>query len=131
MTAISDLNKLNASKSREQRIRIKYPFKIINIMTKQDLLDELNAAKSSHVKWHAYAQSLAMGVESGVEKLPQLYTDCDFGQWYYGAGHFLNFMMSTKILYAETQEEMQILRKRKQLHLYLLSSSINSPSLPI
>ena len=31
MTAISDLNKLNASKSREQRIRIKYPFKIINI----------------------------------------------------------------------------------------------------
>ncbi len=61
-------------------------------MTKQDFINELNAAKSAHVKWHAYAQALAMGVESGVEKLPQLYTDCDFGNWYYGAGHFLNFM---------------------------------------
>ena len=61
-------------------------------MVKQDYLDELSQAKSSHVKWHAYAQALAMGVESGAEKLPSLYTDCVFGKWYYGSGSNLNFM---------------------------------------
>ncbi len=61
-------------------------------MVKKDFLDELLAAKSSHVKWHAYAQALAMGVESGAEKLPSLYTDCAFGKWYYGQGSFLSFM---------------------------------------
>jgi len=63
-------------------------------MTKQDFIKELGDAKAAHVKWHAYAQALAMGVESGAEKLPQLYTDCSFGKWYYSTGHFLSFMNS-------------------------------------
>ncbi|MCF6366620.1 MAG: CZB domain-containing protein [Bacteroidales bacterium] len=61
-------------------------------MTKKDFLDALTDARTAHVKWHAYAQALAMGIESGAEKLPQLYTDCTFGKWYYSTGHFLSFM---------------------------------------
>lgn len=65
-------------------------------MTKQDFIKELEEARASHIKWHAYAQALAMGIESSAEKLPQLYTDCSFGKWYYGVGHYLNFMPEFK-----------------------------------
>ena len=58
-------------------------------MTKKEILNELTEARAAHVKWHAYAQALAMGVDSGNEKLPQLYTDCTFGKWYYGHGNAL------------------------------------------
>ena len=59
-------------------------------MTQNDFLNELRDAKSAHVKWHAHAQALSMGLEAGNEKVPQLYTNCTFGKWYYGAGQFIS-----------------------------------------
>ena len=40
-------------------------------MTKKEITEELLNARAAHVKWHAYAQALALGVDSGNEKLPQ------------------------------------------------------------
>ena len=65
-------------------------------MTKKEITEELQNARAAHVKWHAYAQALALGVDSGNEKLPQLYTDCIFGKWYYGKGNILNSLPSYK-----------------------------------
>jgi len=65
-------------------------------MTKKEFLGELENAKTSHIKWHAYAQNLVEGIETGTEQLPQLYTDCTFGKWYYREGHYLSFIEEFK-----------------------------------
>ena len=60
-------------------------------MRKEDILNELKEAKISHVRWHAYAEALALGVESYNDKTPISSEDCDFGKWYYSVGQLLNF----------------------------------------
>jgi hypothetical protein len=51
-----------------------------------ELLDLIRRAKSSHVRWRAYAQGLVAGVEVKPENLPVKHTDCRFGKWYFSEG---------------------------------------------
>ena len=53
---------------------------------KEELLGIIRRAKSSHIRWRAYAQGLVSGVSVGEDRLPVKHTDCKFGQWYYGEG---------------------------------------------
>lgn len=53
---------------------------------KEELLAVIRKAKSSHIRWRAYAQGLVSGVQVGEDRLPVKHTDCKFGQWYYGEG---------------------------------------------
>ena len=53
---------------------------------KDELLAVIRKAKSSHIRWRAYAQGLVSGVQVGEDRLPVKHTDCKFGQWYYGEG---------------------------------------------
>jgi Chemoreceptor zinc-binding domain len=55
-------------------------------MTKNEALSAIRRAKSSHIKWRAFAQALIAGVAVTDEKLPREHTECDFGKWYYGDG---------------------------------------------
>lgn len=53
---------------------------------KEELLALIRRAKSSHIRWRAYAQGLVSGVPISDDRLPIKHTDCKFGQWYYGEG---------------------------------------------
>lgn len=55
-------------------------------LNKGDLLALLRRAKSSHIRWRAYAQGLVGGVAVDEDRLPIKHTDCKFGQWYFGEG---------------------------------------------
>lgn len=61
----------------------------INKDQKTDLLSRIRRAKSSHIRWRAYAQGLVAGVEVKEDRLPVRHTDCQFGKWYYGEGQAL------------------------------------------
>ncbi len=56
---------------------------------KEDVLAIIRRAKSSHIRWRAYAQGLVSGVQVGEDRLPIKHTDCKFGLWYYGEGRKL------------------------------------------
>jgi hypothetical protein len=57
-----------------------------DVEDKTELLDIIRRAKSSHVRWRAYAQGLVAGVDVKDENLPVKHTDCRFGKWYFGHG---------------------------------------------
>lgn len=57
-----------------------------NIDEKTEMLAIIRRAKSSHIRWRAYAQGLVAGVKVQEDRLPVRHTDCRFGQWYYGDG---------------------------------------------
>lgn len=51
---------------------------------KSELLALIRRAKSSHIRWRAYAQGLVAGVDVKEDRLPIHHTECAFGKWYYG-----------------------------------------------
>ncbi len=53
---------------------------------RSNVLSRIRRAKSSHIRWRAFAQGLVAGVEVSEEKLPIRHTDCQFGQWYHSEG---------------------------------------------
>lgn len=58
----------------------------MSTLQKDELLDVIRKAKSSHIRWRSYAQALVDGVELGEDRAPVSHMDCRFGQWYYGDG---------------------------------------------
>ena len=58
-------------------------------MTQNDFLNNLREAKAAHIRWHALAKQLAMGL-SNDDNLPKMYTDCTFGKWFYRSGQFIS-----------------------------------------
>lgn len=58
----------------------------INPDQKTEALSRIRQAKSSHIRWRAYAQGLVAGVKVKDERLPIRHTDCQFGKWYFGEG---------------------------------------------
>ena len=73
-------------------------------MQKAQLLAQLRAAKSAHIKWRSYAQALVAGVPLDESQVPVIHTDCSFGKWYYGAGQHLSMMPTFRAI--ETPHEM-------------------------
>ncbi|KAF0166582.1 MAG: hypothetical protein FD157_530 [Rhodocyclaceae bacterium] len=55
-------------------------------MNKADLLRVTRKAKSSHIRWRAYAQALVAGLDVPVDNAPVSHLSCGFGKWYYGEG---------------------------------------------
>lgn len=55
-------------------------------LDKDDFIEVIRKAKSSHIRWRSYAQALVDGVELGGDRAPVSHTDCRFGRWYYGEG---------------------------------------------
>jgi methyl-accepting chemotaxis protein len=56
------------------------------LINKQLVLRLILEAKSSHVKWLAYALALIEGVDCSHECAPVSPKECEFGKWYYGEG---------------------------------------------
>ena len=61
----------------------------ISTAQQQSILQQLQRARSAHLRWRAYAQALVSGYDIEEGQLPLEHTDCQFGHWYYGAGQQL------------------------------------------
>ena len=101
-----------------------------------DIINHLEQARMSHLRWIANAEALIEGVPLDKESVPLLDTDCAFGQWYYGEGrilrHFQHYNMLQHyhhqvhriymdiftILYGETDKKsiLQWLGIQRELH---------------
>jgi hypothetical protein len=55
-------------------------------MQKTEILQHLKDAKEAHLKWVHRAKLLVSGIDVKENSIPVEYTDCHFGQWYYGDG---------------------------------------------
>ncbi|MFO7594529.1 MAG: CZB domain-containing protein [Pseudomonadota bacterium] len=76
-----------------------------NKLKKKEVLAQLRAAKSAHIKWRSYAQALVSGLPLDESKVPVIHTDCAFGRWYYGPGQALASLDS----YRSIEEPHEIL----------------------
>lgn len=61
----------------------------LNTDEKAQLLAMIRRAKSSHIKWRAYAQGIVAGVNVKEDQVPVRHTDCQFGKWFFGEGQRL------------------------------------------
>jgi hypothetical protein len=52
----------------------------------EDVLALIRQAKSSHIRWRAYAQGLVCLFAVDDEVMPVEHTECRFGQWYFSGG---------------------------------------------
>lgn len=59
-------------------------------MDRKAIITQLRKAKTAHIRWRSYAQALVSGVPIDENKVPVIYTECDFGRWYYGEGQALD-----------------------------------------
>ena len=53
-------------------------------MDKNEILDHLINAKKAHLKWLQRAKALISNIPVEQDAIPVDYTECMFGQWYYG-----------------------------------------------
>lgn len=69
-------------------------------MTKREIIMQIRASKSSHVRWKSYVQIGLRGIvtDKTQASLPIVQTECEFGQWYYGKGMFLSLLPNFQAL---------------------------------
>ncbi|HIP48026.1 MAG TPA: hypothetical protein EYG92_03555 [Lutibacter sp.] len=69
-------------------------------MTKREIIMQIRASKSSHVRWKSYVQIALRGIvtDKTQASLPIVQTECEFGQWYYGDGMFLSLLPNFQAL---------------------------------
>lgn len=77
-----------------------YNTSTFNIMTKREIVMQIRASKSSHVRWKSYVQIALRGIvtDKTQASLPIVQTECDFGKWYYGEGMFLSLLPNFQAL---------------------------------
>jgi hypothetical protein len=63
-------------------------------MKKREIIMQIRASKSAHVRWKSYVQIALRGIitDQAEATLPIVQTECDFGKWYYGDGMFLSLL---------------------------------------
>lgn len=67
-------------------------------MNKENILQELRAAKVAHLKWVQRAKSLISGIPVEKEAIPLDYTDCVFGKWFYSDGQNIALMPGMSVM---------------------------------
>ena len=67
-------------------------------MDKENIINELRAAKVAHLKWVQRAKSLISGMPVEKEAIPRDYTECVFGQWYYSDGQDIALLPGMSVM---------------------------------
>jgi len=67
------------------------------LMTKENVLGHLRAAKSAHIKWVQKAKLLINGIDIEEGAIPVNSTECKFGQWFYSDGQILNALSNNPL----------------------------------
>jgi len=78
-------------------------------MTKNEILKNLNLARTAHLAWVRKAQLLVHSTDAiSKNQLPLKANDCSFGNWFFNAGQVLFCIMSEKLVKGveNTHEEL-------------------------
>ena len=67
-------------------------------MEKENILNELRAAKVAHLKWVQRAKSLISGTPVAKEAIPLDYTECVFGKWFYSDGQDIALLPGMSVM---------------------------------
>ncbi len=94
----------------------------INPDRKTELLSKIRRAKSSHIRWRAFAQGLVAGVSVNEDRAPIQHTDCQFGTWYYSEGRelfgdseiFMDIEGPHEMLHAIYAQVFELVKKGKK-----------------
>ncbi|MFT5662111.1 MAG: hypothetical protein ACI9TV_002759 [Sulfurimonas sp.] len=70
-------------------------------MEKLDLVSNVRAARTAHIKWVQKAKLLINGLDVQEGAIPVDSTECEFGKWFYDKGQILNSLTNN------TKEEME------------------------
>ncbi len=79
-------------------------------MNKEQVVEQLRAAKSAHIKWVQKAKLLISGIEVEKDAIPVNSTECNFGKWFYSDAQALN---------ALSNNPMECMTSIEQLHFEL------------
>lgn len=63
-------------------------------MDKNQVLEQLRAAKAAHINWVQRAKMLIAGFEVKEDAIPVNSTQCQFGQWFYSDAQKLNALQT-------------------------------------
>jgi hypothetical protein len=86
-------------------------------MDKKEIMNTLRGAKAAHMQWRARAQALVAGIPVNKDHVPVMYTDCKFGQWYYGEGQLLARFAAFKAM-EEPHEQLHLVYMEIFKHLF-------------
>jgi hypothetical protein len=75
-------------------------------MEKEQILEQLRAAKAAHISWVQKAKLLIEGLKIDENAIPVNSTECRFGKWFYGDGQKLNALRNNSIECMGTIEEL-------------------------
>ena len=56
----------------------------------KEIINKLRQAKMAHKRWVGHASAMIEGIPVDKDQVPINYTDCIFGNWYYGEGQNLS-----------------------------------------
>ncbi len=66
-------------------------------MDKNEVLDQLRAAKAAHINWVQKAKMLIEGFKIDEKAIPVNSTECKFGQWFYKDAQKLNALQNNPL----------------------------------
>lgn len=87
-------------------------------MQKNDILEQLRAAKAAHINWVQRAKLLISGFEVKEDAIPVNSTQCQFGKWFYSDAQQLNAMQSNPLECMMTIEQLHFNLHDTYLNIY-------------
>jgi hypothetical protein len=75
-------------------------------MNREEILNQLRAAKAAHISWVQRAKLLIEGISINEKSIPVNSTECGFGKWFYSDGQRLNTVRNIPI---ECMEDIETL----------------------
>ena len=85
-------------------------------MQKNEVLEQLRAAKAAHINWVQRAKLLISGFQVDESSIPVNSTQCQFGKWFYSDAQKLNAMQNNP---------MECMSSIEQLHFDLHDIYLN------
>lgn len=67
------------------------------MMDKNNILDQVRAAKAAHISWVQKAKLLIEGFEIDRDSIPVNSTECRFGRWFYSDAQKLNSLRNNSL----------------------------------
>ena len=95
-------------------------------MDKDQVLDQLRAAKAAHISWVQKAKLLIEGFDIDKSSIPVNSTECKFGQWFYSDAQKLNALRNNNLECMATVEELHFKLHDDYMKIYKLYYSMDN-----
>jgi len=95
-------------------------------MDKDQILEQLRAAKAAHINWVQKAKLLIEGFDIDKSAIPVNSTECKFGQWFYSDAQKLNGLRNNSLECMTTVEELHFKLHDVYMKIYKLYYSMDN-----